>query len=130
MKEQIIKFKQDHPDWGYKRIARAIGCSANTVKYHLRPDIKTRINHSGIENRKKRRQKFKISQGGCCKICGYNKCLNALHFHHLDEETKKSSLASMLLRGSIEKAQEEAKKCILICGNCHAEIHAGITKIE
>ena len=40
MKEQILQYKQTHPDWGYKRIAKEIGCAPNTVKYYLDPKAK------------------------------------------------------------------------------------------
>jgi len=40
MKEKILKLKQEHPDWGYKRIANTLGCSPNAVKYHVNPNEK------------------------------------------------------------------------------------------
>ncbi len=60
--------------------------------------------------------------GGCCK-CGYNKCDSALEFHHIDRSTKEHRPAKLLF-GSWEKIVEELKKCILLCSNCHRELHA------
>ena len=58
--------------------------------------------------------------GGCCVKCGYNKCYRALHFHHVNPNEKEyKSLHGLKL----EIALKEIKKCILVCSNCHMEIH-------
>jgi len=58
---------------------------------------------------------------GCVK-CGYKKCARALHFHHLDKETKDFEISWATFRGvSIEKLEKEIAKCQLLCSNCHAE---------
>lgn len=61
--------------------------------------------------------------GGSCQICGYNKCIDALVFHHRDA-TSKSFTISKWLTLSFEKIQQELNKCDLLCANCHAEIHS------
>jgi hypothetical protein len=70
-----------------------------------------------------RRKKLKAIEmfGGKCQICGYNKCPNALEFHHVGE--KKESPSYIIMRWSWERAKKELEKCILICANCHREIH-------
>ena len=66
--------------------------------------------------------------GGCCGVCGYNKCTTALEFHHIDSENKDFAISSMTkLNWNI--IVNELKKCICVCSNCHREIHFGITKI-
>ena len=76
----------------------------------------------------KRRTSRKITLinmfGGKCSICGYNKCIAALQFHHIDPSTKKHQL-SMRQTGQMswDDILEEAKKCQLLCANCHAELH-------
>lgn len=62
--------------------------------------------------------------GGECCICGYNKCTEALDFHHLDKSEKEESPSYIIMRWSFEKAKKELDKCILVCANCHREIHA------
>ena len=58
-----------------------------------------------------------------CEICGYNKCKEALDFHHLDPNDKVEALGQMIRDQYSDKAiLEEIKKCILICSNCHREI--------
>ena len=66
------------------------------------------------------------SMGGSCCCCGYNKCQDALEFHHLDPEQKDLSFGSRRANpASWERLVAELRKCILVCSNCHKEIHAG-----
>jgi hypothetical protein len=60
-----------------------------------------------------------------CKICGYNKCSQALSYHHLSG-SKKGWEINEMNRRSIVEFHKEIRKCILVCANCHAEIHAGM----
>lgn len=60
--------------------------------------------------------------GGSCIYCGYNRCQRALHFHHVDPEKKKLNMAT----APWKTAKKELKKCVILCANCHAEIHAGM----
>lgn len=62
--------------------------------------------------------------GGKCCMCGYDKCIDALEFHHLDKTEKEESPSYVIMRWSWEKAKKELDKCILVCSNCHREIHA------
>lgn len=75
----------------------------------------------------KRRHKLKELaleyKGNCCSICGYNKCKRALVFHHLDNYKKEFGIGQSGLTHSWEKLKKELDKCILVCANCHAEIH-------
>ena len=67
-------------------------------------------------------QKLKTEYGGKCSICSYNKCFDALEFHHVDPKEKEFHLGEA--RGySIDKLRKELDKCILVCRNCHTEIH-------
>jgi transposase len=63
--------------------------------------------------------------GGCCAICGYSRCLQALHFHHVDPMTKFFHLGERGHARALERSRREAQKCVLLCGNCHAEVEAG-----
>lgn len=68
-------------------------------------------------------------KGGKCMICGYNRCLEALDFHHRDPREKDFGLSDKGITRSWEKTKKEVDKCVLICANCHREIHAGITQL-
>jgi hypothetical protein len=61
-------------------------------------------------------------KGGSCVKCGYNKCVNALHFHHLDSNKKDFGISGKTI--SWDSIKQEIDKCILVCANCHAEIHS------
>ena len=62
--------------------------------------------------------------GGKCSCCGYNKNIAALEFHHLNPSEKDFQLDSRHLSNtSMERIMEESKKCILLCSNCHKELH-------
>ena len=67
--------------------------------------------------------------GGACCICGYDRYVGALQFHHVDPGTKSFSIADRGLARSIARARAEAQKCLLVCANCHAEIEGGIATI-
>ena len=71
----------------------------------------------------------RTSKGNKCIICGYNKCQRALNFHHIDPSKKEFDLSSRGLTRSWEKIKNEIEKCVLVCANCHAEIHEGITQL-
>ncbi len=62
-------------------------------------------------------------KGGKCSMCGYNKCLRALTFHHVNPETKKFGISAELYK-RWKDLQLELDKCILVCINCHSEIHS------
>lgn len=64
-------------------------------------------------------------KGGKCEICGYNKCVEALEFHHKDPTKKDFGIGQKGYTRSIELNKKEVDKCILVCANCHREIHAG-----
>jgi hypothetical protein len=60
-----------------------------------------------------------------CTICGYDKCMAALHFHHV--RGKSASVSSV--KTSVSAMKSEACKCIVLCANCHAEVHEGVVSI-
>lgn len=62
-------------------------------------------------------------------ICGYHRSVAALQFHHLDPATKSFSLADRGYTRSLDRVREEARKCVLLCANCHTEVEAGLAKI-
>jgi 5-methylcytosine-specific restriction endonuclease McrA len=81
------------------------------------------------KRRKFLREKAREYGGGKCMICGYKRCSAALDFHHIDSRTKEFGLSVKGLTRSWEKMRKELDKCVLICANCHREVHAGITQL-
>lgn len=74
--------------------------------------------------RKRRKKLFVDMFGGKCEICGYSKCINSLHFHHLDPSDKTKTPHRLIYDHSINYSMGELKKCIMVCANCHGELHA------
>jgi len=68
-------------------------------------------------------------KGGRCSICGYKRCQRSLSLHHLDPKKKDFGLSSKGLTRSWERIKKEIDKCILLCANCHMEVHEGITQL-
>lgn len=57
-----------------------------------------------------------------CQSCGYDKCAQALDFHHVDPNTKRANVSDLVSRGCGWKTiVEEISKCVVLCKNCHAE---------
>lgn len=81
-----------------------------------------------LKNRNSYRQQVKEKavnyKGGKCVICGYNKYTGALEFHHINPQEK-----DFIISGgtkSFESIKDELGKCILVCSNCHKEIHGDL----
>lgn len=75
-------------------------------------------------SRRKTKERAVALCGGKCVCCGYNRCNEALEFHHLDPSTKKFGISSS--SKSWDAVYEEIKKCALVCATCHVEIHCGL----
>jgi 5-methylcytosine-specific restriction endonuclease McrA len=67
--------------------------------------------------------------GGRCRICGYDRCIAALEFHHIHPREKSFGLAQRGITRAIEKVREEAAKCVLLCANCHVEVETGAAEL-
>ena len=79
---------------------------------------------SGAEVRQRIKQWSLDYKGRACQKCGYNRCLDALEFHHLNPLEKDFSISDRNVNSDWEAIKEELDKCILVCANCHREIHA------
>ena len=78
-----------------------------------------------VARRRRRLREMALEyKGGKCVFCGYAKYSGALDFHHLSN--KSFGLSERGLTRSWKKICEELDKCILVCANCHREVHAGL----
>ena len=64
-------------------------------------------------------------KGGECEKCHYKHNLSALEFHHINPDEKDFSISDRNIKLDWEKIKKELDKCVLVCSNCHREIHAG-----
>lgn len=110
-----------------KKVAKLTGRSFETVKKYVqvRARVKKVTNsESVILWRKKTKKKLIEYKGGKCELCGYSKCDSALQFHHKNPNEKDFSISGKSL--SFDRLKNEVDKCMLVCSNCHAEIHEKI----
>jgi hypothetical protein len=76
--------------------------------------------------RKKVKRELVEYKKGKCIHCGYDRCVEALHFHHKDPNEKDFGISANGDTLSLDRLKKEVDKCDLVCSNCHAEIHAGL----
>ena len=73
------------------------------------------------------KRKLIIEAGEKCSLCGLpfdGDCTAIFDFHHVNPEKKLFNLNNASLnRYNKEKIKAEAKKCELLCANCHRLIH-------
>jgi hypothetical protein len=81
------------------------------------------------EHRRKIKERAVKYKGGVCQECGYDKCIAALDFHHKNPSKKDFRISTGRSFGW-EKTKEELDKCVLLCSNCHREIHHEERQIE
>lgn len=133
--DEIIKIKELYST-GYSndKLSKEFTVSKYEIRKHTK-DLKrySRFDDSLTKKQKtaimvsERRRKLKDMaikyKGGKCEKCGYNKCNGALDFHHLNPLEKDFSISSTGTTKSFERIKKELDKCILVCANCHREIH-------
>lgn len=125
-KEKIEEILLVHKDWGYKKVASELGLAYSSARYHMNPRYRENSHNRIIKRRQEIVDSARIAAGGKCSLCGYSKCLSALHFHHTSDD-KIDDVARLARLAGARKTEEfldaEIKKCILVCANCHAELH-------
>ena len=67
--------------------------------------------------------------GNKCKACGYDKCQAALELHHRNPEEKDFQISKAQSYNK-DRLLREAAKCVLLCANCHREVHNGVRDIS
>jgi hypothetical protein len=104
-------------------------CSKVFVYVRKKGHRRNKCNKCCVDKRRADMIEFALSlKGNCCIICGYDKCKRSLQFHHLDV-TKKDFNISENWGASKEKYKNELAKCVLLCANCHGEVHDGLVSL-
>jgi len=113
---RVTKFCEVHGWTGFSlqkqhKIKRwcCLRCGADRIK-----KMRTSIKQRAVEY-----------MGGQCILCGYDKCASALEFHHLKHSEKKFEFRNNGRSLSVAVMQKELDKCIMLCANCHRELHSG-----
>jgi transposase len=85
---------------------------------------------SAVQRRRREVKRVLVEEaGGACVLCGYDRSLAGLHFHHLDPRQKEFAVSRRGVTRSLAAARAEAAKCVLLCSNCHAEVEHGTTQL-
>lgn len=82
-----------------------------------------------VASRRNTRRRLVEEAGGRCTLCGYDRCVGALEFHHVVPSDKSFGLSWRGLTRSLAELREEAGKCVLLCSNCHVEVEAGVVRL-
>jgi len=81
------------------------------------------------EWRRRSKRRLVEEAGGRCRLCGYDRCMAALEFHHLDPSKKSFELSLRGVTRSFAELRQEAAKCVLLCANCRAEVEVGYSRV-
>lgn len=104
------------------------------TEFGLRPDgyrrcLRCRSDY--VSARRRRVKEILVAEaGGRCALCGYDRCVAAMHFHHREPDQKLFNIAARGLTRALDAARAEARKCVLLCSNCHAEVETGMTQLS
>ena len=114
------------------KIEKEISCKIcgekDVTKFYKHKSTGIRYRCKNCDNKEtiKRFRRYKKEavdyKGGKCSICGYDKCLGSLDFHHINRSEKDINWSKMR-NWPLEKIKKELDKCKLVCRNCHGEIH-------
>lgn len=82
---------------------------------------------AAVQRRRKKIREMAIRyKGAKCYNCSYDRCVEALELHHLNSDGKDFGLSDKGYTRSWAKIKKELDKCVLLCANCHREVHSGL----
>ena len=88
------------------------------------------MSYEHVKNWRHKMREYAIKAfNGECGICGYNKCPHSLEFHHINPSNKDFTIGSSNI-ANWSKIVIELRKCVMVCSNCHRELHYGFSSIE
>lgn len=68
--------------------------------------------------------------GGTCHGCARGFPTAVFEFHHWDGKTKEFGIASDGMNRPWDAVLPELAKCVMLCANCHREVHAGVRTLD
>ena len=136
LKSNYKNFKNlEKSEYGETRFCQRCQKNVKTENFYQRrgkenssPYCKPCTNEQTIERTRKLKTQMIEYKGGCCVRCGYNKYQGALEFHHLDPKEKDFNPSHLKKYSFDDRIKNELDKCILVCANCHREIHFEISE--
>ena len=131
-KQKLKDFAVFYSKHSAQATASYFGISKTTILRHCPKKKRKLLSKKELDYRnyyrvKLIRQERKIAaiayKGGKCELCGYNKCIASLDFHHKLSTKKSFALSDSRQYLKWSKVLKELDKCLLVCANCHREIH-------
>jgi len=92
-------------------------------RYKNNPKERKRIRKNSFRRHRSKKEYLIKYLGGKCTICGFMGCPASFDFHHKNPEKKKFAVSSQCGSFTLNRLIKEAEKCILLCANCHRELH-------
>jgi hypothetical protein len=136
IKSDFVTFKEkDKVEYGETRFCPRCKKDVDTNQFYQRRGrensstyCKTCTSEQTLERTRNLKSQMVEYKGGCCVRCGYKKYQGALEFHHTDPNEKDFNPSRLKNYSFNEILKNELNKCILVCSNCHREIHDEIIK--
>lgn len=117
-----------------RKTAKFFNTTRDTIRKYIKKELiidkkeKTKTaSQSVIDWRRRTKIKLVEYKGGKCECCDYNRSISVLQFHHKDPNEKDFTISGKSY--GFEKLKIEVDKCILVCSNCHIEIHEEIRNV-
>lgn len=125
----LEKEKQDNNHQKCSKCKQVLPCSEfyKNSDQRLHTSCKQCSIKSATERFRVRKKEFIKLKGGKCIVCGYDRYDGALEFHHVDPTVKEFAINK---GWRLEKNLQELDKCILLCSNCHRELHGNFIDIS
>ena len=135
-KEHIEDMKVFYKTHTRKETSAKFNVSTFTVSYHCgskrifdNPEVRKEKASKAVSQRRRDLKVMLVEyKGGCCQRCGYKKYIGALEFHHTDPSMKDFNPSNGGSTRTYEFMKKEVDKCVLVCANCHREIHHELRK--
>jgi DNA-binding CsgD family transcriptional regulator len=134
--DKIVSLNEYYKKHTTKECANKFSISEFTVKKYVMPkrviltdEQRKILNYQRVKKyRQTVKEKLVEYKGGKCEKCSYKRCIAALDFHHKIPGEKDFGI-SQFRNLKWKTLLEEVDKCMLVCSNCHREIHNGFLEI-
>ena len=121
MKDEILKLRSEGKT--YDEIKKILNCSKGTIAYYCGEGQTEKYREYGRQRKERDRLWMQsVKEKLNCSKCPEKRWW-VLDFHHIDATTKEGTIATMLATVSKEKILQEIDKCIVLCSNCHRDLH-------
>jgi ribosomal protein L44E len=82
------------------------------------------------ETRMQLKRRAVLYMGGACFGCGRSGPQVLFDFHHWDARTKEFGISEDGILRRWASIVAELAKCVMLCANCHREVHAGVRELD